>query len=320
MSGSMLLFLAVTADAKKPKVYTAVRIDVEGKPGLCPGDFQKLDLFATEGGKETKVKFGAWKEFAITWDIGAPSPKGGLEMPLDPESTWGKPGALSVVSSSDPKVHAEAALPVRYDCDIVLDRSGETGVTGEVGERGSTAADAPGGDGQDGADGGDGGDGADLEVRVFLTKEPVRGVEVLQVAVKDLGTGESWNSAVAANGGRLEVRSFGGTGGSGGAGGTGGSGATGYDGGNGGDGGDGGVGGKGGQITVVVDPSAEGRLDALVLDNAGGMAGGSGASGDGGQGFDPGAPGKEGHTGHDGQPGPRGPVPAIRVEPVGALW
>jgi hypothetical protein len=314
-----LLLLAPHAHAK-PKVFTAVRIDLEGRAGLCPGEFQKLDVFGTEDGKESKVKAGSWKDFSITWELGPVSPKGALEMPLAPEATWGKTGRVEVKLLADPSIQAEAFLPARYDCSMVIDRSGEVGPAGAGGEDGSSEADADGGDGQNGQGGRSGGPGHDLEVKVFLIKEPVRGVDVLQIKVTDLTTHESWNSAVAADGGKFIVRAAGGMGGPGGAGGDGGSGATERDGGDGADGGEGGDGGVGGKITVLVDPNANGRTTALVVENGGGPPGPGGSAGDGGQAFDPGSPGAAGHAGHDGEVGPPGPPPDVRFEPVGQLF
>ncbi len=314
--------LCAPAHAKKPQAYTAVRIDLEGRPGLCPGEFQKLDIFATdETGKERKIKFGQWKEFDLAWDIGPVSPKGGLEMPLDPEPVWGKAGAITVASKSDPAVSASANLPARYDCELVLTRSGVAGAPGERGDRGSTAAESDGGNGQSGASGQVGGDGPGLDVRVHLAKDPVSGVDVLQVAVKDLVTGESWNTAVGAKGGKMTIQTLGGPGGPGGLGGDGGSGATDHDGGDGGQGGSGGNGGNGGNITVHVDPAAANAMAmALVFQAPGGPGGPAGPGGAVGQAFDPGEPGQAGPEGHAGQPGQPGPTPDIRVEAVGPIW
>ncbi len=60
------LLTSVPAHAKKDRAYTAIRIDLEGRTGLCPGDFQKLDLYGTDdSGKERKIRFGQWKAFQI---------------------------------------------------------------------------------------------------------------------------------------------------------------------------------------------------------------------------------------------------------------
>jgi hypothetical protein len=315
------LLASVPAHAKKDRATTAVRIDLEGSPGLCPGDVQKLDLYGTDDtGRERKIQLGQWKELQLAWDIGAVSPKGVLEMPLDPTSAWGKAGTLTVQSLSDPQVTASATLPARYDCDLALTRTGSSGPIGPRGDRGSSAAESSGGHGQSGGRGQVGGNGPSLDVRVHLTQDPHSGADVLQVAVEDLVSGESWNTAVGADGGHMAIRTLGGPGGGGGAGGDGGSGATPYHGGDGGQGGAGGNGGRGGLITVRVDPSAEGALGVLDFTNAGGSAGTAGPGGAGGPAFDPGEPGQTGPEGHAGSPGQPGPTPDIRVEPVGLLW
>lgn len=316
-----VLMMSVPAHAKKDRQYTAVRIDLEGRSGLCAGEFQKLDLYGTDDtGKERKIKFGQWKEFQVAWDIGPVSNKGVLEMPLDPEPAWGKAGTLQVQALSSPEVNASAKLPARYDCDLVLTRAATSGQHGAAGDRGSSTAEASGGNGQRGQSGQAGSNGPGLEVRVHLAKDPNTGVDVLQVAVKDLVSGESWNSAVGAEGGHMAIETIGGAGGGGGAGGEGGSGATNYNGGDGGQGGRGGNGGAGGPITVLVDPAASGAMGVLDFRNPGGAGGSAGPGGAGGQAFDPGEPGQTGPEGHAGNAGPAGPAPELRVESVGPLW
>jgi hypothetical protein len=314
----MLLMLAATALAK-PKVYTAV--SVEAIPGLCPGERHKLEVLATDAaGKQGKVKSAEWKQFEMHWEIGPISTKGELAMPDDPRATWGKAGALTVAWIGGAAVHTELAVPVRYDCPQRIDRSGPAGDTGPRGSTGSTGADADGGDGQDGGDGRDGGDGHDVEVRVALAKEPTAGIDVLQIAARDLTDGSVTLAAVAARGGQLSIYANGGQGGTGGQGGSGGSGATGRNGGEGGDGGDGGRGGRGGKITLIVDPAAREYASRISAVSAAGAAGQPGLAGDGGAAYDPGTPGEDGHPGHDGQPGAPGPVPVTKVETVGPLW
>lgn len=325
MRTSSLLLLssvAFTSVAQaKPKEFTSVRVDLEGREGLCPGESQKIDLFATDTkGKESKVRFGGWKQFNMSWDIGPVSPKGALEMPMDPQATWGKAGTFKVELAADSSARAEAALPVRYDCQMVSDYSGGSGAPGKTGAQGSSAAAAPGGDGGNGGDGQDGEDGPNLKVFVHLAKEPSSGEEILQVRVENAATGASTLHAVAVNGGKIVVRANGGSGGSGGAGGRGGNGATGLNGGDGGQGGNGGKGGRGGSIVVTVDPSAANKIGALQLENHGGGAGSAGLKGEGGQGFSPGSPGNEGHPGFAGQPGQDGPKPEIKTGAVAAMW
>jgi len=315
------LLLSAPAHAKKDRTYTAVRVDLDGRPGLCSGEVQKLGLYGTDDkGKERKIRFGQWKAFQISWDIGPVSPKGALEMPLDPEPAWGKPGLVQVQSIDDPSVVATAQLPARYDCDLVLTREGAPGASGVAGERGSAEAESSGGPGQNGGNGQSGGNGPDLEVRVHLATDPVSGAEVLQVAVKDLSTGESWNSAVGAQGGHMAIRTVGGMGGAGGAGGEGGTAAPGYNGGNGGHGGNGGNGGNGGAITVLADAAAVPAMGVLEFLHPGGVAGLAGPGGAGGQGFEPGEPGQSGPAGHAGTEGAPGPETDVQIQPVGPIW
>ncbi|MES2644650.1 MAG: collagen-like protein [Myxococcota bacterium] len=319
----LLLLLAapllVSQALAKPKEFTAIRIDLEGSTGLCPGQSQRLDLFGTDAkGKEFPVRAASWKQLSLSWDIGEVSPKGALEMPDDVTASWGKAGKVDVSLANDPTVKAEALLPARYDCKVVAQRGAPAGQAGQRGASGGSSAASAGGDGGDGGDGYDGPDGPEVEVSVRLVS--AQGVDVLQVAMKNLATGETSLHAVAVSGGRLTIDASGGAGGPGGTGGSGGNGTTGLDGGDGGQGGQGGKGGKGGRITVMVDPSAQGKLDALVFDNRGGGPGSAGLKGDAGQGFSPGKYGQPGHPGSSGQRGADGPAVVLKVEAVPPLW
>jgi hypothetical protein len=159
-----------------------------------------------------------------------------------------------------------------------------------------------------------------VEVSVRAAKEPVSGQDVVQVAVKNMATGETTLHAVAVKGGKLTVQANGGAGGSGGRGGKGGDGATGTNGGNGGQGGTGGNGGTGGRIVVTVDPSAAKYLDVLSFETRGGPAGSAGLKGDAGSGFSPGHYGQPGHEGFAGHAGRDGAKAEIRTGTVAALW
>lgn len=311
--------LLVSPASAKPKEFAALRVDLEGATGLCPGASQRIDVFGTDAtGKEFPVRAAAWKQLAMTWDIGPVSKKGALEMPEEVTASWGKEGRFVVALAADPTVQAEALVPARYDCKLVASAPRPIGQLGPHGASGPSGAGSAGGDGGDGGDGRDGPDGPDLDVSVRLVS--VRGADVLQVAVKNLSSGETTSHAVAVAGGRLEIDASGGQGGSGGSGGRGGNGSTGLDGGDGGQGGQGGKGGRGGRITLHVDPSAKGKLDALVLSNRGGAAGLAGPKGDAGQGFSPGRYGQPGHPGSTGQRGADGPAVVIEERAVAALW
>jgi hypothetical protein len=320
----LVLSSLLPAPAKAPKVISAVRLDLEGRTGLCPGEAAKLDVFTTVNGKESKVRGGEWRDLALEWSLGAVGTKGELAMPARPEAAWGNPGRLLVTAA--PGVTDERFLPMRYDCALRIDLSGDAGRPGADGSGGSEESDADGGNGQSGGDGQDGSDAHDVEVRAMLVQEPVRGLEVLQVAVRDLTTGQTHTAAIAVPGGTLVVAANGGPGGDGGRGGDGGDGAAGRDGGDGAQGGDGADGGDGGAITVVVDPAANGKTLGLSVENGGGgggAAGAGGAAGDGGsapEGGSEGADGTAGADGHAGTSGRPGPPPAISFGPVGPLW
>jgi hypothetical protein len=313
------LLLSLSASAK-PKEYTAVRIDLHQATGLCPGEELQLDLWGTDAsGKENRIKAGAWKQLQVEWDVAAVGGKGALAMPADPRKAWGKPGSLVVQLAADPAVRAEAALPMRFDCRVEVNVSGEDGRAGERGAAGASGVDADGGDAQDGGDGGDGADGHDAEVRVVLVNEPVHGAPVLQVEVKDLQDGHAVFAAISPDDGEIGISANGGTGGPGGTGGRGGDAASNHRGGKGGDGGDGGRGGRGGRIALIVDPGAAGRTAAIRLFNSGGPGGQPGLPGDPGAAYQ-GTAGDEGHAGHAGQSGPAGPTPEPRSEPLAPIW
>jgi hypothetical protein len=191
LSIALLLALSPTAHAKKDRAYTSVRIDLEGRTGLCAGQSTKLDLFGTDDkGKERKIRFGQWKAFDIAWGIGPVTTKGRLEMPLEPSQSWGKPGVLTVTAVDQPAVTATANLPTRYDCSLRVALAGTEGEAGTNGEEGTAGTESAGGAGQNAGHGGQGGKGPDLTLHVYRTPDPVSGVDVLQVRVTDTTSGE----------------------------------------------------------------------------------------------------------------------------------
>ncbi len=311
---------------------------------LCPSGQTPLMVTAHLADGDTETTRGA-AEGRLTWDnfgIEFDGPlsiddEGVLTLSGDPHEVFGQDLQVRVFSRHHDLEPAVVNLSSRFDCEYMVNYSGEHGRPGAQGSHGHNGSNGvnrgsnPGENGGHGDHGGRGGDGEagrdGPEVEVFV--DLFKGAEgFLEVRVENLHTGESRTVVLdAVNGGRLEVLARGGDGGWGGSGGRGGNGGRGGDGtppgqggdgGDGGDGGSGGDGGDGGRITFYFSPQAEGFAGALAGDTSGGAPGeardggygGNGGSGGGGAGRD----GRNGQRGSShGRPGRDGPEPEYLV-------
>jgi hypothetical protein len=267
-------------------------------PGIGPGEKSSLvatftepngTVLATEGKGKGKV---LWSDLSVTATVVSVSKKGVLTLPRDPRVSDGKTGHVAITVPSQPSLHAELDIPLRYNYSFASAFSGSSGssglngtdgIDGSSGLPGSIDLDnpSPGGNGSsgtngtNGGDGGAGGDGPAVQVRVALRpgSQPL-----LQVGVSSAGHKERFY-LVDPQGGSLTVSSDGGSGGSGGKGGRGGRGGSGGigtpNGSNGSDGSSGsdgstGSSGNGGSIAVTYDPQVKPFLAAIRLSNQGG--------------------------------------------------
>lgn len=266
-------------------------------PGVAPGEKSPLvvtligqdgKVWVTEGKGKGKI---LWKDLAVTASVVSVNKKGIVSLPRDPRISDGKMGHVIITVPSQPNLHAELDIPLRYDYNFVSSFSGSggssgfngtDGMDGTSGTMGSLDPDnpSPGGDGSsgtngsDGQDGGPGGDGPPVQVRVTLRSGSH---PLLQVSVSAAGHKERFY-LVDSQGGSLTVKSDGGSGGSGGRGGRGGRGGSGgigtpngqngSDGSSGRDGNDGSSGNPG-SITVTYDPQVKPFLAVIRLPNQG---------------------------------------------------
>jgi hypothetical protein len=268
-------------------------------PAIAPGEKSPLvvtltqpngKVLLTEGQGAGKVM---WNDLQVTATVVIAEEKGILTLPEDPRASLGKVGHVTVTVPSQPGLHGELDVPVRYDFAFVSDFSGRRGMDGMngtdglSGTSGSTGSmdpnnPSPGGNGSDGANGSDGKDGdpggnapaVDVRTALEAGTRPL-----LQVSVSTPGHRRLY--LVDPQGGSLTVKADGGPGGSGGHGGRGGRGGSGgtgtpngSDGRNGLDGRNGwdGPQGKGGLITVTYDPQVRPFLGALHLSSRNGPA------------------------------------------------
>lgn len=264
---------------------------------ITPGEKSPLVVTLTEPNGQVLFTEGQgagkvmWKDLQVTATTVLADENGNLSFPEDPRASYGKVGHVTVTVPSQPNLHAELDVPVRYDFAFVSDfsgrpdmsgMSGSDGLNGISGTSGSMDPNdpSPGGNGSDGTNGGDGKDG-DLggnapAVDIRLALEP--GTHpLLQVSVSAPGHRRLY--LVDPQGGSLTVKADGGPGGSGGRGGRGGRGGSGgigtsngNDGHNGLDGRSGwdGPQGKGGLITATFDPQVRPFLGALHLSSRNG--------------------------------------------------
>jgi len=242
----------------------------------------------TEGQGAGKVM---WKDLEVAATVVLADEKGNLSLPEDPRASYGKVGHITVTVPSQPGLHADLDVPVRYDFAFASDffgRPGMSGMNGSDGLNGTSGTmgsmdpnnPSPGGNGSDGTNGSDGkdgdrgGDGPPVDIRITLQQAAHT---LLQVSIAV--TGHRRLYLVDPQGGSLTVKADGGPGGSGGRGGRGGRGGSGgigtpngSDGRNGLDGRNGwdGPQGKGGLITVTYDPQVRPFLSALHLSSRNG--------------------------------------------------
>lgn len=323
---TVLVLAAMEIASAKSKEIVSLAITPPTSGGLCPGEQHALEVVATDSaGKTRKVKLGRKEEFGVSWELGPVGPNGQLEMPLDPRAAWGKEGLVTVTLAADPTRKAELGVPLRFDCSVTVDFSGDEGDVGTNGEDGPDTK-PNGTDGRAGQPGETGAVGPEVHVRVTRVTEPRTQTPVLQAEIQRLGDDEVRWVAFSPTAGELVVMANGGAGGIGGRGGDGGDGEPGDEkgvgggsGGNGGTGGNGGLGGNGGSVTVFVDASAQGQVKRIVIENGGGPGGQPGGGGSVGVGGMNNA-GKPGRMGIEGNPGAAGPAPEVQAAVVAPLW
>ncbi len=262
-------------------------------PAVAPGQKSSLVVtfsgaagktWATQGQGNGKI---AWSDLVVTATVVTVNKKGVVSLARDPRLSDGKTGHVTITAPSQPGLHADLDIPLRYNIafaahfdgsDGTKGMDGTDGLSGSDGSMGSMDANNPsaggngsdGGNGTDGSNGSPGGDGS--SVQIWLTVQP--GPQpLLQAGVLAAGHKERYY-LIDPQGGSLTVSANGGTGGQGGKGGHGGRGGSGgigippgFSGNNGLDGQDGhsGSDGSGGRITVTYDPSAAPYLKTLRL-------------------------------------------------------
>jgi hypothetical protein len=295
---SMKVKMGWRVDLNKTPV-SSIQASLPKGPAIAPGERSPLVVTLTEPNGQVLFTEGQgagkvmWKELQVTATTVLADEKGNLSFPEDPRASYGKVGHVTVTVPSQPNLHAELEVPVRYDYAYISDFSGRHGMDGMNGSDGlngisgtSGSMDpnnpSPGGDGSNGTNGEDGKDGdpggSAPAVDIRLALEP-GAHPLLQVSVSAPGHRRLY--LVDPQGGSLTVKADGGPGGSGGRGGRGGRGGSGgmgtpsgRDGSNGLDGRNGfdGPQGKGGLITVTYDPRVRPSLSVLHLSSRNGPA------------------------------------------------
>jgi hypothetical protein len=295
---SMKVKMGWRVDLNKTPV-SSIQASLPKGPAIAPGERSPLVVTLTEPNGQVLFTEGQgagkvmWKELQVTATTVLADEKGNLSFPEDPRASYGKVGHVTVTVPSQPNLHAELEVPVRYDYAYISDFSGRHGMDGMNGSDGlngisgtSGSMDpnnpSPGGDGSNGTNGEDGKDGdpggSAPAVDIRLALEP-GAHPLLQVSVSAPGHRRLY--LVDPQGGSLTVKADGGPGGSGGRGGRGGRGGSGgmgtpsgRDGSNGLDGRNGfdGPQGKGGLITVTYDPRVRLSLSVLHLSSRNGPA------------------------------------------------
>ena len=295
---SMKVKMGWRVDLDKTPV-SSIQASLPKGPAIAPGEKSPLVVTLTEPNGQVLFTEGQgagkvmWKDLQVTATTVLADEKGNLSFPEDPRASYGKVGHVTVTVPSQPNLHAELDVPVRYDVPYVSDFSGKRGMDGSNGLDGRDGTSgtsgsmdpnnpSPGGNGSDGTNGDNGKDGdpggnapaVDIHLALKPGTHPL-----LQVSVSTPGHRKLY--LVDPQGGSLTVKADGGPGGSGGRGGRGGRGGSGgigtpngSDGHNGLDGRSGwdGPQGKGGLITIAHDPQVRPFLRVLHLSSRNGPA------------------------------------------------
>lgn len=269
--------LGLKQDLEKEQVAAiALRLD-DG--AVCPGDATKLivDVQLVDG--RTLVSDGAGRG-KVTWDSFRVRGKGVkvkddgvLELDEDPRTLLTSPPSVAVGLTHHKGIAGHLDVPIRFDCQYVVDLSGEDGEDGDDGDHGADAAEGTSAEsGTGGTSGTAGTDAKDAVVKVALFRT-TDGLELLQVQVTETGSSDEQHFLIDKRGSVL-VKARGGQGGEGGDGGDGGepTGQGGYA-------GSGGDGGRGGTITAVIDEDARPYADRVRFEVQGGRGGRMGTQG-----------------------------------------
>ncbi|MEZ4235686.1 MAG: hypothetical protein R3F59_05890 [Myxococcota bacterium] len=288
----MWMLLALTTGADARPGLDELRVDAPA--GICPGEVVRLEITGIDDrGRERKIRATPRADLAYDWSLGEVSDRGELTGPTDPRAAWGDAGELTVTAEG---VSATVAVPLRFDCTITLDATGREGYPGEQGPEGGGSS-TKGNRGQPGHPGDPGHDAPEVHLRTFLTADPRTGEPVLQIEAQRLGDDALQYFAIHPASGELVVHAVGGRGGMGGRGGDGGDADEKIGiGGDGAEGGRGGKGGAGGLVRVFADPTSEGQLANIIVENWGGEGGPGGQPGNAGS-------GKAENTARPGRPG-----------------
>ena len=262
-------------------------------PAIAPGQRSPIVVTFTGADGKTWTTQGqgngkiAWSDLVVTATVVTVNKKGVVSLARDPRVSDGKTGHVTISAPSQPSLHADLDIPLRYNIafaahfdgsDGMKGMDGTDGLNGSDGSMGSIDANNPsaggngsdGGNGTDGSNGSPGGDGDSVQIWLAVQPGPQ---PLLQAGVLAAGQKERYY-LIDPQGGSLTVTANGGSGGQGGTGGHGGRGGSGgigippgFSGNNGLDGQDGhsGPDGSGGRITVTYDPSAAPYLKTLRL-------------------------------------------------------
>ncbi len=274
---------------------TGMEVSLPNGPAIAPGQKSALIVtltgadgktWATEGKGQGKIM---WSDLAVTSSVVTVNKKGIVSLARDPRLSDGKTGHVTITAPSQPNLHADLDIPLRYNIAFAAHFDGSSGIKGMDGTDGTNGTDgsagsidannpsaggngSDGGNGTNGQNGGSGGDAPNVQIWLALQSGTH---PLLQAGVLAAGHKERFY-LIDPQGGSLTVSADGGEGGAGGKGGRGGQGGQGgigippgSSGNNGLDGQDGheGFSGSGGSITVNYDPQAKPYLGILHLSN-----------------------------------------------------
>ena len=121
---------------------SSIQASLPKGPAIAPGEKSPLVVTLTEPNGQVLFTEGQgagkvmWKDLQVTATVVLAEENGILSFPEDPRASYGKVGHVTVTVPSQPNLHAELDVPVRYDFAFVSDFSGRPGASGMNGSDG----------------------------------------------------------------------------------------------------------------------------------------------------------------------------------------
>jgi hypothetical protein len=133
--------LGMRVDLSKIPV-ASIELQQAGKPGIGPGQKSSLVGTVVETNGKTLLTEGAghgkvmWRDLTVTPRVVTANAQGVVTLRHDPRASAGQLPHVTVAIASQPDIHADLDIPLRYDYAFKSDFSGSSGMAGLDGSDG----------------------------------------------------------------------------------------------------------------------------------------------------------------------------------------